>query len=230
MPRYEYTINGRYFGSKKAVIEFVRENIHSKYKDHEAISEPHLTFMVALLRHHPWSDQKIGAGVRKMWVAPTKQYQTRCFWLERIDGTKTDFSFRQCLELPSEIRDFKQACRQAVAPFVIDLKRRFFQNRLSPLCPILHIPMTLETSHVDHTPPNTFERIVEDFVGQRSVNVKTIALLEHGDGCIGNRFADKKFEKDWIDFHNSRAELRVISVKANLSPFPANGGKGAESK
>lgn len=213
----KYNISGTQFNSKKSVIEYVRENIHSKYPDHQVLSGEHLRFMVALLRHHPWSDQKIGVGVREMWIQPNENYPTRGFWLEREDGTKTDFSFYRCVSPPSPLRDFKEACRRAIAPFVIDFRQRFFRHQATATCPVLGKSIAIHSSHVDHAPPETFEKIVSDFIEARGVDVEKAPLMEHDDGKIGNWFVDDVFENDWINFHNERAKLRVISVEANLS-------------
>jgi len=130
VPKYKFNINGIQFSSKKSVIEYVRENIHSKYPDRQPISNDHFRFMVSLLRHHPQSDQKIGVGIRKIWIQPNEGYSTRSFWLEREDGTKTDFSFYRCVSPPSSLRNFKEACRRSVAPFVIDAKKKYFKKYL----------------------------------------------------------------------------------------------------
>lgn len=217
MPKYQYNINGRQFNSKKSIIEHVRENIYRKYSDYELLIDEHLYFMLGLLRYHPWSDQKIGVGVQSMWVQPNENYATKCFWLERIDGTKTDFSFHQCVSLPSPLRDFKAACRRAIAPSIINLKQKYFSGINECSCPLLGITMTMSTSHVDHMSPNTFEKILNDFIKEFNIDVEAVPLVEHNDGKIGNCFDDVNFEKEWVDFHDRRAKLRVISIKANLS-------------
>lgn len=217
MSQYTFDIDGIRFTSKKSVIDHVKNNIHSKYIDYQDISNEHLQFMICLLRHHPWSDQKIGIGVKRMWIQQNENYPTRGFWLERHDGTKTDFSFYQCVSSPSQLRDFKSACRKAIADIVIRFKTEFFSRNRYPICPILGTFLTSKTSHVDHAPPNTFDKIVLDFIASRNIDVEKAPLLEHMDGKIGNCFNNDTFTNDWITFHNEMAELRVISSEANLS-------------
>jgi hypothetical protein len=217
MARQQYEIDGRTFRSKKAVIDYVRAEIHGASPDGEPLNEEHLGFMVALLRRHPWSDQKIGAGVARMWIEQNPDFPTRCFWLERADGTKTDFSFYQCLEDSSPLRDFKEACRHAVAPDVIEFKAEFFRRNPEACCPVTGEPMTFSTSHVDHAPPDTFDAILGEYVKSRSIDPAKVRFVAHGDGDIGSRFDDDRLEKDWVEFHDRRAKLRVISAVANLS-------------
>lgn len=215
MSKYSYVICGVRFNSKKAVLDYVRGNIFSKYKDFDFISGDHLSFMIGLLGYHPWGKQKIGVGVARMWLQPNGVYPTRSFWLERFDGSRTDFSFYQCVNPPDFLRDFKDACRRSVAPFVISFRRRFFDSCGGvAVCPVLGVRMTLYSSHVDHEP--SFDFIVGEFIGVRGIDVSGVRLVEHGDGVVGCRFADVGFESDWVGFHNERAVLRVISGEANL--------------
>ncbi len=216
MPKYRYDINGMQFNSKKSVIEYVRETIYNKYPDFQELSADHLRFMIGLLRYHPWGDQKIGIGIKKIWIQSNDKFPTKCFWLERIDETKTDFSFHQCVSPSSLLRDFKEACRRAIAALVIDFRKQYFHDKNKAICPILGKPMTIFTSHVDHMPPNTFEKIINEFIEMLKIDIEKVPLINHGDGNIGNYFADITFEKNWVNFHNERAKLRVISAEANL--------------
>lgn len=188
MPRKRFTICGREFPSKKAVLEYVRTEIHQRYPDFGALSKEHLTFMVELLRHHPWSDQKIGCGILRMWIEPNVKFPTRGFWLERIDGTKTDFSFYQCVESASPLRDFREACRRAVAPIIIDFRHSFFRKFPDAHCEITGEAISLHNSHVDHAPPETFERIVECFLISRGLIAEEAPITDHTDGRIGVEF------------------------------------------
>lgn len=210
----KYEIGGLGFKSKKAIIGHV-QRIMKKYGDYRKIPASDRSFMIALLQRHQYADQKIGVGVKKMWIQPNGVYNTRGFWLERVDGTKTDFSFYQCLNPSTPLSDFKQACRIAVASSIEEFKESEFGNT-GGVCPVLGRVMTPDTCHVDHCPPNTFEVIVTDYIREREIDVETAPLLEHRDGKIGNRFTDDGFQEDWVQYHNNKAELRLISAEANL--------------
>jgi hypothetical protein len=213
--KFKYEINGIFFTSKKSVIRYVQE-ILGHYQDGEYISQEDLEFMTSLLSYHPWSYQKIGCGISRMWIEKNEGYPTRGFWLERSDGSKTDFSFYQCLENAGLLKDFKKACRKAVAPFVIDFKNKFFKDNSNPICCITNRLINKNTSHVDHISPKTFDKILSNFIELYCIDVLKVKFTEHDDSKIGIEFLDKDLEKRWIDFHNINAELRVISAEANL--------------
>ena len=44
---------------------------------------------------HPEAAEKIGPGIESFSVR-TADYGTRCFWVNRVDGTTEKFSFRAC--------------------------------------------------------------------------------------------------------------------------------------
>ena len=60
------------------------------------IPEPHHSFFCALLALHPRATEKIGAAIQHFTVEHAL-YGTRCFYLTRLDGTKTDFSTGKCV-------------------------------------------------------------------------------------------------------------------------------------
>ncbi len=217
MSKYHYTIDGMEFKSKKAVREYVKTNIHSQYPDHQPLSEDHFRFMVDLLKHHPWADQKFGEGIQKIWVAPETIYNTRCFWLERTDGSITDFSFYECLDGSTALKDFKMACRIAISEDILDFKKRFFETNTNSICPVLQTPLTPENCHVDHEFPSTFEQLVNDFIVLKEIKVDDSLLVPHVDGVIGNRLLCEEMEAKWIEYHRKSAQLRVISRQANMA-------------
>jgi hypothetical protein len=61
------------------------------------IPEPHHSFLCALIARHPNATEKAGIGIRHFTVEHA-MHGTRCFYLTRHDGTKTDFSYFKCLE------------------------------------------------------------------------------------------------------------------------------------
>lgn len=220
MARRTFTVDGKFFKTQKELLAYVKQEIHGVYPDHTDISSDHLRFMIGLLQHHPWGSQKIGVGVRRMWLQKVGDYKHPCFWLERTDGTKTDFSFRTCVQPPSILGDFKKACRHAVACRVIAFRNAYFAEHANDgkvACQMTGEWIGVHESHVDHAPPMTFDAIVNEFISSIGDNVENAPLSDHSDGNIGCEFTDDMFIAKWIKFHDARASLRILSVEANLS-------------
>ena len=66
---------------------------------------------------HPEAGDKIGPGVDSFSVerAPGRSFGTRCFWVTRSDGTRTEFSYLTCLsgKARSPLADLMDAARAA---------------------------------------------------------------------------------------------------------------------
>ena len=85
----------RSFETWKAADRFVKDLLYSQPLK-AAIQEPHHSFLRALISRHPRAEEMIGTGIDHFTV----EYSVRggrCFCLTRIDGTKTDFSFYECV-------------------------------------------------------------------------------------------------------------------------------------
>lgn len=212
-------VNGQSFKTKKVLREYIRK-IRDSYLDGQCLNEDDFEFMLDLLNRHEEPEIKIGVGVAYMYVKTNEVFKrNREFWLVRIDGSETDFSFEICLKHETKLQKFKNACRTSVADIVMDFKKDFFDRVGEPsICPVTGEAMTLRrNSHVDHAHPNTFDKIVQDFISLNGLDVNQIELLTAEDGRVRNEMADKTLEQQFIEFHNRRAKLRVVSKFANLS-------------
>ena len=217
-----YRIAGKTFSSKKDVINYIRKDILYAYGDYQALETEHHNFMLHLLRLHPHGNQKIGQGVKSIWPQSNKAngFPTRGFWVERVDGSRTDFSYLQCLNPSSPKQDFYKACRQAIAEDIIQFSMEYFsryavEDKIQ--CPITGDWITKRESHVDHIPPDTFDQIVRAFIETNNIDTDKVALMRHVNGKIGCRFDDGLLVEKWIKYHRNHAKLRVVSRKANLS-------------
>ncbi|KAL5751094.1 hypothetical protein ACOSP7_025697 [Xanthoceras sorbifolium] len=92
-------------------------NILYKYPIDQTLSESDKHTLMMALYFHPRRAEKIGAGVQEIKVTSHPEYQnTRCFSLERTDGTIEDFSYRKCvlgaLEIiaPGRINWYQSKC------------------------------------------------------------------------------------------------------------------------
>lgn len=219
MTRKPYIVKGKSFKTQKELRNYIR-NIRDVYLDGQRLSQDDFDFMFDLLQRHEEAKIKIGCGVSYMYVKTNEVFKlNRGFWLVRDDGSETDFSFEICLKHETKLQKFKNACRTSVADIVMAYKKDFFDRVGEPsMCLVTGEQMTLRgNSHVDHAPPNTFNKIVQDFISLKGLDVNDIELLTAEDGRVRNEMVDKTLEGEFVDFHNKMAALRVISKSANLS-------------
>lgn len=177
--------------NKKQTVERCREIL---YGNKEVVNED-FDFLVNLLHKHPDADKKIGVGVKRIWSDRNPVYtHTRNFFLERVDGTTTDFSFMECI---SPNNRFKSACRNAIRPQIKAFR-------------VAH-NMTADR-HVDHH-PESFDSLLSRFV-ERNGKSK---VKENEDMEYGCELVEKEYKKKWYDFHQQEARLRDITAAENLT-------------
>lgn len=216
MPTYE--LAGRKFSSKEAVAQHAR-SIKDKYKPGTYLEGDELAFMYALLTWHPDAAIKIGAGVKAILIRANPMYGQNEFYLLRVDGSATEFSYKQCVQPSTPAADFRAACRVAIMPDIVAFSERWFaQNAVNPRCALTGERLTKAKAHVDHEPPTTFQNLLGEFVRLHDIDMGNVKLLgKTADNTFRLRIADPDLEKAWIEFHRKYAKLRVISEQANLS-------------
>lgn len=192
----------RKFKNKTEIKSFIK-NILNRYSlEGENISKSDFEFFVALLK--PRAD-KIGCGVKRIFLKYNK-YGGKTFWIERVDGTQTDFSVYKLVDIINNSRtrsknemDFRKACRTAI---VEDKKKLKFDSGLFG-----------DVHHYD----KQFEQLVMDFIKQYDIKVENVKFLGHGDGEIEVSFADEVLEKAWVEFHRRNAKMEVLPKEEHKS-------------
>ena len=79
------------FPRKGDADKFFRDMLN-KYDLGDKVLSDDAQILTTLLSMHPESTEKIGAGVESFSVR-SADYGTRCFWVNRSDGTTEKFSF-----------------------------------------------------------------------------------------------------------------------------------------
>jgi|SRR5215470_15923925 len=88
------TIGGRYFTSQKDAILFIRQLLNAEPL--ATVREPFHAFLCDLVSRHPRAAEKIGKGISHFTIG-AGLFGTLCFYLNRVDGTRTDFSYLKCV-------------------------------------------------------------------------------------------------------------------------------------
>lgn len=213
MAALTYTINGQFFPTQQALQQHVSQFLHGHRAPYR-LADDEAAFMLDLLERHPSAETKIGVGVESIWILSNGKFGNG-FYVQRVDGTREDFSYKQCLRPFTHASKCKFAFRRAVDDQVNAVKRTVFpRSGMRVPCPITGEPMTWETAHVDHEPPRTFALLLETYLSERGIDYDMIALLEPEAG-IGKHLPPA-LEADWAVWHSRYARLRVISAEANL--------------
>jgi hypothetical protein len=94
MPAKPVTVGNLHFKKKGDANSYFQEMLYS-YELGDKVSKPDSETLSYLLLGHPEADEKIGVGIKSFSVR-SADFGTRCFWVNRLDGTTEKFSFRAC--------------------------------------------------------------------------------------------------------------------------------------
>ena len=205
-------VGERRFSSKREAGDYVRGTLY-RYATGERVSDEDARFLSDLLSLHPEAEQKIGCGVAFFSVEQNEG--SRGFWLTRIDGTRTDWSFLACLTPPTPEAEARAAFRTAIRPQVEEFRTAFLRRTDGPRCPLTGEPLTVGNVHIDHDPP--FEYLLDAFLRERGARLSDVKVKPTSDGSTVTELADSGLASEWAEFHRRTAGLRAVSVKANLS-------------
>jgi len=88
-------IAGKVFTKKGDALDYLKNMLNS-YRPEERVSETDSYFLTCALEKHPEVNEKIGSGINGFFVR-SADYGTKCFWVERTDGTVERFSYKSCV-------------------------------------------------------------------------------------------------------------------------------------
>lgn len=216
---------GQEFKSKNALRQTVAAILRSTPPNTE-LRDHDLELLGALLQHHCDAQQKIGAGVRSIWVR-TLVGSSSGFVVQRVDGTETDFSYVWCLKCLGHANPYDDAPEAAFRIAILDQKNAArdlaFADALLISCPITGEMISRAESCVHHDPE--FAEIVAAFLAAQKLN-RTDVKIEAGDNVTMNRLADLRLERTWQEYHRAVARLIVMSpeghkkMHAQRKPLP----------
>lgn len=222
--------NGRNWSSQKGATEHFRQ-IRDRYADMVPIDaeRDHSDLLSLLERYdaaHGEGDSKIGMGVDFFEVRTNygSGGPTRGFWVHRVDGSATDFSFPWAIRgIPkAQSQEFADACRASVDQELKAAKRRFFDTYADAAglvpCEISGALLSYETAHVDHAHPS-FGALVITFRAARGWHaaIPVGTLTRPSDNQFTTTFIDPAVADAFRVFHRGAAALRVIAPGANLA-------------
>lgn len=225
MARTKMLVHGEFFSTKKELIERCKSILHSyalepaigiNHAKSQPLKQQDVDFLTSMIKdYHPEGELKIGVGVKSMWVGEGG-YGSKGFYLEREDGTTTDWSFIKCANRPSGWNNFNSACRKAVNSQITDYKSEQFRKLNNIKCCFTGDTLFIHTSHADHVPPRTFNFLLKEFLKESKINYSEVALTPTQDNKMGQELADEEFSRRWCNFHKANAVYRLLSSEGNL--------------
>ena len=208
-----------HFRTKKSATDEIRTRI-SKYSHKEKLDNDDELFFRSLFTLHGNYEDKKGAGIDHIEVE-IDEFRNHCLYIHRDDDTKIDISWVTCLKQKTQKQIVSNAFGRAVKERIITFKET--QLLLVPKCPYLEIELTKENSNVTYRNP-TFNELIDSFLAERNLNYELVELTnpEATDGDQRGQLTDDTLKEEWKDFHKEKANLKLISAKANRKGMNRN--------
>jgi len=143
-------------------------------------------FLFELIKEHPRSELKIGSGIDYIFIKKN-EWGINSFFIKRIDGSETDFSYNQCLLPRTHLQEVKMACRSSIAEeMILSSRKGYISHHKIPFIIIFNLWFK--------------EKKLED-----------LKIEDSKDNCVKVEFKDKEIAKDFRNFHNSFAEIEEVT-------------------
>jgi Protein of unknown function (DUF3223) len=192
-----------------------------KVRHHEycksLIAQRSLTFededyLFDLLLNHPDAKQKVGCGVDSIYIGPTP-FGTYGFFLERVDGTSDNFSYKRCIDGRPPLRaEVINALRHVVADDMSEFKRTNFNGR----CEKTGRPLAFDDAEVHHAGVLFVE--IADRFADICGGYKAIPLRPKRDDDYG-RVIRADYAERFRAYHTRRARLMIVSRRMNRAMY-----------
>lgn len=215
-----FELGGFRFPSKKEAQDLCRRILHA-YPLGATVEGRDAVFILSVLENHGNAEGKIGCGVSSFQVQ-ADGYGHRCFWLTRVDGSRTYFSYLWCFKKPpGPEQRARLAFRCEVQDQVIAFKKFVFASAAAVRCACSGVEISWPEAHVDHEPP--FHVLRDSFLAQAgAMSLAEVAVQPWREGEHRYLFVDRALAAAWSSYHAAYARLRVISAEENLK----KGGAG----
>lgn len=89
------TLGPLQFAKKGDAHAYLKEMLN-RYDIGDKIGAADEAVLLAALQKHPEAAAKIGAGINYFSVR-SADFGTKCFWVNRVDGTTEKFSYQKCV-------------------------------------------------------------------------------------------------------------------------------------
>ncbi|VIO69459.1 DCL family protein [Bradyrhizobium ivorense] len=230
--------NGRFWKAQTAALDHFK-NMLRRHADEQAV-EDYLDHddLVALLERYDavivHGPAKIGPGIDYFFRRQNagEGFSTPGFWVRRVDGSETDFSYIQAVkgQPKSNAQEFYDACRAAVAADLVAAKKRHFATFADGAgrvpCDLTGELLSFADAHLDHAYP-TFGQLVITFRAARGWQhgAPKGTLTLPADAQTTTTFVDSAVAEAFRLFHHGARRCGSLRVTETLRCQRDSGGR-----
>ena len=179
----------------------------------EAITGQDAEDVTVMLHNHPDAKDKVGSGIDYHFVGPNDRSGSG-FRVRRIDGTEVPWSYGKAINgVPEGARgELNRTLRDEVIKSTRIQRDKYFREH-GEVCYLTGRPIDPDNADAHHLQPWTFREIVEAFLKEERIRPETAKTEAAGIGV--RRLVDRALADRWVAFHDSRADIVMVSREAH---------------
>jgi hypothetical protein len=192
-----YIIGNQSFKTQKEIKLFINQMCRTHGLGNVKIDSSEHHFFTELLKRHPYFENKKGTGIDFFIINLNHYSRYVCYNItfNRTDGSVDEFSWNLCISgKPKTLKNETiNAMRNA-----IHIQIKNFKQTVKQECNICHIKnVDFDCDHYGLE----FKQLSETFIKKYGL----CSTIKSG-GCFTS-FDNKRYNDDWINYHNSNAQL-----------------------
>jgi len=198
-----YIIGEQTFKTQKEIKNYVNL-LFEKNGFCKANPSTHI-FLLELIKRHPEYERKIGVGIDFFTILqnPISRVKSFHLTLTRTDGSMDGISFNTCIKgtEPTTKTQTLTSMRYAIHNDI-----QMFKNQAEHKCN--HCGLQYLKFDCDHYGME-FKEISESFIKLNGL------CNTFSSESIFTCFGDQKYKKEWIKYHNLKAQLQLLCVECH---------------
>lgn len=200
----KYVFGNKEFKNKEDVVKYIQTRVSNKLLN-VRLNKKGEEFMLDLLENHPHAQEKKGVGIDYIYLHKS-EYNNKEFCIKRLDGTETIFSYKKCIYPPKYSNRNKciAAFRKSIEYQIIEFRAEYYSNHTA------QENNNLDKTDIHHSLPNSFKKIVEDFILEYNLDFNNSYTLLKQDDDKFYYLIDKELELSFQNFHKKRAVLVLL--------------------
>lgn len=218
-------IGEREFKSKKSLQELCKRILNSTQVGNKLEGE-YFDIMDFVFKMHPEYFSKIKGMTYTIHKRPAViNKKNNEFYIKRADGSEVDFSYLKCFKKTqdSDMATIKKHLKWTIREQMQYHKKEKYERikiisggQYGIRCESSGEFITWDQIHLDHHPV-PFDNIMNEWLDKTGYGERELALDKDPEATYSYSFKDKNIEREWQEYHYTRATYMLIKDKINLS-------------
>jgi len=206
------------FSTKTAAEKYIRE-ILGRYEHGERLRGADDEFIRALLDIHPYREAILDCGIQYVFVQHLDHISwqrvqgARRFCVRRTDSSIYDFAWRDAISPRNRFARLSAVLRHVIHEYKESVKHERFEG----VCEHCGRAISWDECDLDHEAPQTFEKLVRDFLVSIGKPAGDIAIVKSREYQCSSYLEDNLIADAWYEYHHLHARLRCVCQRCNLS-------------